>query len=206
MFFSRQNYSVFFLDANKQLRKPRPAEHFTPIPASEQSIAEFFSDDPKRKRRFLGFLRRGYLGQFFVSNYFWAAYAWLSPSENFDPKHMRQVRPEKTAWIFNCHTAENFRSKGLYQSSLAMLIERFWEEHEKKGVFIDTQSNNSAAINGINAVGFQTYAIVERLEVRIPRIYTWSRTKLKRKECEKNVSSLITTKTQRDRDIDYQKN
>jgi len=195
MFFSRQDYSVFFLDANEQLKKPHPVEPLTPIRASEKSITEFFSDDPKRKRRFLGFLRRGYLGHFFVSNDVWAAYGWLSPSENFDPKHMRSIRPKKVAWIFNCRTAKQFRSRGLYKNSIIILIELLRTEYEKKDVFIDTQSNNSAAINGIVSVGFQPFTIVERLQVRIPGLYTWSRTQLKHKEHAKNVSPFIETKS-----------
>ena len=202
MFFSRQDYSVFFLDANEQFKKKSyPVGPLTPIRATEKSITKFFSDDLKRKRRFLGFLHRGYLGHFFVYNDVWAAYAWLSPSENFDPKHMRSIRPEKAAWIFNCRTAEQFRSRGLYQNSIIILIELLRTKYEKKDVFIDTQSNNSAAINGIVSVGFQPFAIVERLQVRIPGIYTWSRTQLKHKECAKNISPYIKTqnpKGQRD--------
>jgi hypothetical protein len=43
MFFSRQDYSVFFLDANEQFKKKSyPVGPLTPIRATEKSITKFF--------------------------------------------------------------------------------------------------------------------------------------------------------------------
>lgn len=145
--------------------------------ADRQNIALLFADDPRRRRRFLQFLRRGYLGVFLIENNQWAAYAWMSRSSTIGPDYLpKALRNMGVHWIFNCRTHETFRGRGFYKQILAILIEYALKE---KGsvlkVYASASMTNIPSRKGILAVGFEPAGVLTSHAIRLPLGRRWVR-------------------------------
>ncbi|WP_165921149.1 GNAT family N-acetyltransferase [Paenibacillus albiflavus] len=128
---------------------------------TKEIIKHYFHNDSARRRVFLSFLRKGFIGLLLYSDKEWIGYGWMSTLEHNHPPHFpKYIVPERGFWIFYCHTLEKYRGQGLYKRVLTELKQIASLTSQNPELYIDTDEDNRISQKGILATGFELIGTV----------------------------------------------
>jgi len=128
---------------------------------TKEMIKDYFRNDSARRRVFLSFLRKGFIGLLLYSDKEWIGYGWMSTLENNHPPHFpKYIVPDRGYWIFYCHTLEKYRGQGLYKRIIAEFKQIASLKSPNPEVYIDTEEDNTISQKGILASDFELIGTV----------------------------------------------
>lgn len=100
-------------------------------------------------------LNNGEIGIFALIENDFIAYAWSKqPGVYYQNDNPLISLSESEAYLYYCHTVENFRGYGIYPRLLILLSEKMFKSGVKV-IYVDTSPINIASQRGIGKVGFK---------------------------------------------------
>ena len=120
------------------------------------SIERLFADQPTLKRRFLRFHRQGAVGVAICHGRTWLTYAWMATPEGRQPYHLPS-EAHGHYWIYEGHTREVVRGRGLLGFALRLLISTAFcrEQFQPTTVYADIRPDNTPSRRAALRQGFR---------------------------------------------------
>jgi len=145
--------------------------------ATESLIKKLFSSDKKRKKIFLNFLQKGFIGLIIYNHQAnkCAAYGWATCPGTEYPLHLPFKKDNVDSyWIFYCRTFEEYRNQGLYKNVLSSLVNYIREKDPLSEIFIDTEIDNLPSRKAIKKVGFVPSGIIYVKSIALLKIFMYN--------------------------------
>lgn len=128
----------------------------------KEVINRYFHGDRARKKVFLSFLKKGYIGLLLYAGEEWVSYGWMSTlAANRPPHFPKHIVPDQGYWIFYCHTSNKYRGQGFYKRVLTELIHIASNHEHHTEMYIDTEVGNRISQKGILSSGFELIGTVQ---------------------------------------------
>ncbi len=141
------------------------------IRASQSSIVLLFAADGQRRRRFLGFLRSGFLGYFLVREGQCIGYGWCAPPGSGSPPHLpRGAGGLGAYWIFDCCAREETCGRGSCPQLLAHLVTFAYARESNPLLLCEMQPENLAWRQAALLAGFTPLGVLTAYQLWIPGV------------------------------------
>lgn len=139
------------------------------IRASQSSIALLFVADSCRRRRFLRFLRSGFLGYFLVREGQWIGYGWCAPPGSGRPPHLpRWAGGVGAYWVFDCCAREGTCAQESHAHLLTHLVTFAYARESNPLLLCEMQPENLVWRHAALQAGFTPLGILTAYRVWIP--------------------------------------
>lgn len=139
------------------------------IRASQSSITLLFAADARRRRRFLRFLRSGFLGYFLVHNGEWIGYGWCAPPGSGRPPHLpRWAGGVGAYWIFDCFASDEACGHGPYPQLLPHLVTFAYARESNPLLLCEVQPENLPWRQAALQAGFTPLGVLTAYRMWVP--------------------------------------
>lgn len=138
--------------------------------ADEDTVRQWFErDDERRLRRFLGFVKAGYVGMLIASDDAWASVGWIAHPLSPPPPHLSQrTIGHGHVWTFGVHTRIEYRGQGFQKAGLTFRVRLARQAigDDRAAVLTDVAPATTASRRAKLRVGFEPAGVLRTTTVK----------------------------------------
>ncbi len=140
----------------------------------DQTIREFFDDEPIWQERFFEYLDEGYVGTILHNGDEWMSRGWtITPESDSAPRALPDsICSEECYWLFGTRTNQDYRGMGLFKEINRVRIKNILERDPDAQIYTDTGVDNVARY-GIESSGFEPHGTITLLRFELPGSPLW---------------------------------
>lgn len=147
---------------------------FDSVQVTQETLDTFMGADEflSRKQRYENFLAHGGVGFLAVKDNQWAAAGWIAPPQMIGfPAHVPARISRQYDWLFEAHTYEPFRGKGLHKHLVVRRLEYLANRHNGIAKAVaDVNPTNLPSRRSYIRLGFTPAGVMDIWIPHLPRI------------------------------------